>query len=469
MKVTFVGHASLLTEAAGVRILSDPWWRGPCFGAQWWLYPAAALDAVEAAPIDYIYVSHAHHDHFHPTTLRSLDRRARVLVGAGLGLAEPVRALGFEAIEVGPDEARALAPGLTCRIVPTDGGDSFMVLSDGREVLVNANDALHSSPREVQLAGAARVRAWHPRVDYLFCGYGVASHFPNCYTIPGKDPVRTALRRQRYFNREWATVVHDLAPTWAFPFAADVVLLEDELFWANEPTHNGERPTAAFRERFPEAATQVLDIAPGFTIADGVVRDRRLRQAYRAESVREELAEGIRRVNRAEIVDSPEVDEVARMLAANIQRVMPYLRTFPGDYRGAIRFRNEARGIAVVKRAGQVDSRVVPAGEIGEPDVVLTTRVPYLRASLSSPFGHETIFVGSGGIFEYRAARRVGAAVHRELVAMIRPADQAPSPRPTGWRGRLSRLRRALRRRLAGGPGGDLYDLRAWTVMDSER
>jgi hypothetical protein len=263
-------------------------------------------------------------------------------------------------------------------------------------------------------------------------------------------------------------VVHDLAPTWAFPFAADVVLLEDDLFWANEPTHNGERPTAAFRERFPDAATQVLDIAPGFAIADGVIRDRRLRQPYRADDVRAALAEGIRRVNRTEVVDSPEVDEVARLLAANIERAMPYLRTFPGDYRAAIRFRGEARGIAVTKRGTRVTSRVVPASELGSEDVVLTTRVPYLRASLSSPFGHETVFVGSGGIFAYRDARRVAAAVHREVVAMIRPADQAPAPRPMGWRGRLSRLRRALRR-LRSGTGGDLYDLRTWTVMDGAR
>ena len=63
MQITFVGHASILIETKGVRILSDPWWRGPCFGAQWWGYPPAFTGAVQPR-VGYIYISHGHHDHF---------------------------------------------------------------------------------------------------------------------------------------------------------------------------------------------------------------------------------------------------------------------------------------------------------------------------------------------------------------------------------------------------------------------
>jgi L-ascorbate metabolism protein UlaG (beta-lactamase superfamily) len=35
MRITFIGHASLLIEANRLNIVSDPWWNGPCFGAQW--------------------------------------------------------------------------------------------------------------------------------------------------------------------------------------------------------------------------------------------------------------------------------------------------------------------------------------------------------------------------------------------------------------------------------------------------
>ena len=39
MRITFIGQASLLIEANRLNIVSDPWWNGPCFGAQWWPYP----------------------------------------------------------------------------------------------------------------------------------------------------------------------------------------------------------------------------------------------------------------------------------------------------------------------------------------------------------------------------------------------------------------------------------------------
>jgi len=82
MLITFIGHASLLIEANEVKILSDPWWNGPCFGAEWCPYALPYLQAVNEGRIDYVYVSHGHHDHFHPPTLK-LFRGAKVLVAKG--------------------------------------------------------------------------------------------------------------------------------------------------------------------------------------------------------------------------------------------------------------------------------------------------------------------------------------------------------------------------------------------------
>src|SRR5215813_277193 len=98
MRITFIGHASLLIEANGLSIVSDPWWNGPCFGAQWWPYPMPYVEAVRNRRVDYVYVSHGHHDHFHPPTLK-LFRGSKILVAAGSELAQGIRGLGFEIIE----------------------------------------------------------------------------------------------------------------------------------------------------------------------------------------------------------------------------------------------------------------------------------------------------------------------------------------------------------------------------------
>ena len=158
MKVTFVGHASILVEVGGISILSDPWWRGPCFGAQWWNYPEPFLRLLEGRRVDYIYVSHGHHDHFHPATLNTLNKDATVLVSAHTGLAPGIRDLGFDVVEVPDTQAVALGRGgVSCRIIETCGSDTLMTITDGTEVCVNLNDALHSAPEALQRAFVARL------------------------------------------------------------------------------------------------------------------------------------------------------------------------------------------------------------------------------------------------------------------------------------------------------------------------
>jgi len=85
-----------------------------------------------------------------------------------------------------------------------------MAIFDGTETCLNVNDALHASSAVVRNRFIALLKILYPRVDYVFCEYGTASHLPNCYVIPGKDRVRTAVMRQSYFNRAWAKIVHNL-------------------------------------------------------------------------------------------------------------------------------------------------------------------------------------------------------------------------------------------------------------------
>lgn len=466
MKITFVGHASILVETGGVRILCDPWWRGPCFGAQWWTYPAP-FTAPVAEGIDYIYVSHGHHDHFHPGTLRTLPRTATGLVSASIGLAADFRQLGFNVVEIDDLTAHELGKGVRCRIIETHGADTLLAIEDGEEVCVNLNDALHAAPAPVQDEFIGRLRSLYPRIDYLFCGYGVASHFPNCYEIPGKDREATAARRQAYFTGQWSRIAAALAPRFAFPFAADVALLEHDLLWANLPTHNSRRPIDVFRARHPEATTTVIDIAPGFVIENGNVLREVLRAPMTVERLQAECRDGIARSNTYGPVGGEVFDEVLALLRANVARCEPYLREHRGDYRFLIRFRNFPQGIEVLKSGDEVALRPVQAADESGYELVYTTRLHYLRASLTSPFGHEILFVGSGGIFRYARARDAKRNLHRELAVLLAPQTQAPRSRfgtDPAWLHRFKRLAR----RWLGATTTDLYDLGFWTQWHNE-
>lgn len=465
MRITFIGHASLLIEANGVTILSDPWWDGPCFGAQWWPYPMPSVELLAGHRIDYIYISHGHHDHFHPPTLRQFPH-AKVLVAAGPELPAAIRDLGFEAIEIRGDAETVLPNGVRCRLVATHGDDTFLATSDGRETCVNLNDALHSAPEDVQRKFCRLIRQFYGRPDYVFCGYGTASHFPNCYVIPGKDAVATAAVRQAHFNRAWAKIIHSLEPRYGFPFAADVVFLEDDLFWCNEPVHNSQRPTTAFEQQFGRStATRVIDIAPGFVIQDAAIVHDSRRQPTTREGVRRAYTDAIRRVNRSTTIDIRTVQELKEMLEQNMAKGLTYFAEYDGDYRCLLQIKGAAVGIRVAKTGRKVSVEVTDRADDPESyDVVYRTRASYLRQSLTTPYGHETLFVGSGGIFAFRERARLRAAIHSELITMLKPFKGDGPRRSAGKPTALGLAKRVLKR-LLGLSRTDLYDLRTWTVF----
>ena len=472
MRTTFVGHASLLVEANGLSILSDPWWQGPCFGAQWWVYPAPYLTAVKDRKIDYIYISHGHHDHLHPGTLKSFDRSTRVIVSSALGLAVGIREMGFEVIEVPDDDSETdLGQGVKVRIRQTHDGDTLLCISDGREVLVNLNDALHSATVEVQKHFAAFLCRSYVAINYLFCGYGVASHFPNCYVVPGQDRGLTAARRQQYFNRQWVSLVHAIQPKFAFPFAADVVFLEKDLSWANEPTHNSERPIDVFKQTYPGAATLVHDIAPGFCIDGGEVVNAVLRKPIVNNRVLDELKEQVLRANRYGTETSEQVEAVREQLAQCVSKCEAYLREFRGDYRILIRPRAAAMGIVLAKQGSRftVETTAIDGLSDNAFDLVYRARLVYLKSALTTVYGNEILFVGSGGIFEYFSIVAMRRRLHAELIVLLRASAGAPKSRYGGqpyfkyaakqWIKQLMGLKSDL----------DLYDLDAWTVYKSDQ
>jgi L-ascorbate metabolism protein UlaG (beta-lactamase superfamily) len=78
----FIGHATVLIEVDGVRVLTDPLLRrrlGPLERHG----PVPDPDAL--GDVDVVVISHGHHDHFDRSSLRALRGRPTVVVPRGLG------------------------------------------------------------------------------------------------------------------------------------------------------------------------------------------------------------------------------------------------------------------------------------------------------------------------------------------------------------------------------------------------
>jgi L-ascorbate metabolism protein UlaG (beta-lactamase superfamily) len=99
VRVTYVGHATVLVEIDGVRLLTDPVLRrrvGPL------RRHGAPPDPRLTEHVDAVLISHLHHDHADVPSLRRLSRTVPVLAAPGAG--DFLDRLGFSGV-------RELAPG----------------------------------------------------------------------------------------------------------------------------------------------------------------------------------------------------------------------------------------------------------------------------------------------------------------------------------------------------------------------
>ncbi len=113
--IVHVGHSTHLICVAGMRMLTDPWFYDPAFGALDHAHgPAVAPAQLER--LDAILVSHEHPDHADFRAMDQMDKRAVVVV-ATEGLAAHARRSGFreahvlrawESLMVGPVRVHAV-------------------------------------------------------------------------------------------------------------------------------------------------------------------------------------------------------------------------------------------------------------------------------------------------------------------------------------------------------------------------
>ena len=88
LRVTMVGHATLLIQAAGLNVLTDPVWSDRASPASFAGPKRVTLPGIAFAdlpPIDVVLLSHNHYDHLDVPTLRRIHAGHRPLIVAPLG------------------------------------------------------------------------------------------------------------------------------------------------------------------------------------------------------------------------------------------------------------------------------------------------------------------------------------------------------------------------------------------------
>lgn len=267
MRVTVLGHASVLIEMGEERIVVDPIFDDVFASGTLCVHPARdiaaeALIAITTA----VVVTHIHLDHFHPPTLARYARDTPLIVPPHDALVAAVRALGFTDITpLTPWSWHRLGSGALLA-TPSD----FELEEFGLVAVDDSGTYWHMSDAIVTVAVGERVRSEVGRVSLAAVKF---------------QPLRTLIAYQRglastMLDRDDLTSTFEAAcaaaPTCLFPYYSGFAF-HGEHAWANRhiaPYGAGEI-AGLLRQRLGDA-TSVVTVLPGdlFDIAGGTVGKR---------------------------------------------------------------------------------------------------------------------------------------------------------------------------------------------------
>jgi L-ascorbate metabolism protein UlaG (beta-lactamase superfamily) len=190
LRITMVGHASLLIQSNGLNIVTDPVWSERASplsfaGPRRATAPGIAFD--DLPPINAVLLSHNHYDHCDLGTLKRLCERHDPLI---------VTPLGNDSL------LRSVAP--TARCFAGDWGDGVELGGGARVDIVPANHWSSRTTRDhrmalwggfmLQLGG----RSLYFAGDTGFCGGGIFADIRRCF-----GPVDVALIPIGAYAPEW--------------------------------------------------------------------------------------------------------------------------------------------------------------------------------------------------------------------------------------------------------------------------
>jgi len=231
MRVTGLGHAGMLIETDGGKVLCDPW-TNPAFFGSWFPFPDNSwMDWDALGDTDYLYISHLHRDHFDATLLaRHVRKDTTVLLPdyptdeleielRQLGFTRFVRSRSGEPIEL-DGGLRIMITSLTA---PSDGpiGDSAISLDDGRTVILNQNDA-----HPLDIEALKKFGRYHAHLQQ-FSG---AIWWPMVYDLPRSARSEFARRKRAGQNERALRYNNAVGADRMFPTAGPPCFLDEELF-----------------------------------------------------------------------------------------------------------------------------------------------------------------------------------------------------------------------------------------------
>lgn len=238
MQVTYYGQACTLIEAAGRRILTDPWLTEGAYCGTWFhthvLADAGVDPAAVCRNIDYLFISHEHEDHLDPQTLAHVDPDTPVLICKfpTPKFREYLTSLGLRNIIERPSgEVLDLGDGLEVIIFGT------AEYTNDSAIVVRAEGCTVFNETDCKLAYQDLLRVGGMGVDIGFYMFSGANWYPMLYEYPAETKRALIERRRRSLLRGLVQRVKVTKPKLVVPAAGPCTVLDPDMLWLNSPEH----------------------------------------------------------------------------------------------------------------------------------------------------------------------------------------------------------------------------------------
>lgn len=240
MKITFVGHASVIAEVGDVGIWSDPWLQGDAFNESWALYPHPVIREPDLARVTHIWISHEHPDHLSiPTIAKALsaEQKARITMlfqrHYDAEVVDWLQKQWFREVRELP-HGEWVSLSSECQVACYQVGhiDSALAIKAKGETILNINDC------DVPDATLKRISQQLGHVDLLLNQFSIAGWCGNA-----DDPVR----RREAADGILTKFVRDaqrLNPNLILPFASFIRFSHAENAYMNSAVNNLDEVTA---------------------------------------------------------------------------------------------------------------------------------------------------------------------------------------------------------------------------------
>lgn len=259
MLVHYLYSACIVIETKDAKICCDPWFTQQIYHGSWFQYPIIEDPVKRIGPVDYVYVSHIHRDHYDHTFLQELMKanpHCQVVIGTEnqTFLREKMKRDGFQPLSVDRlaigDTELAIVPNYEDSEINIDS--ALVVKGDG-QIVVNLNDCPYDPGQIKQILDICG----RPP-DFACLPYAGAGPYPQAYRF-SSDAERayaTEQKKERFLDL-FGTYFNALNPRLAIPFAG-IYYLGGKLRAMNP--HRGVPDAVEVRQRFGE---RVIVLAEG--------------------------------------------------------------------------------------------------------------------------------------------------------------------------------------------------------------